>query len=478
MQATRSVYLVTLAKATANPLLKESDEEGAGTKPEGQDSRFEGEHGGGFQGQEGRGLQGQEGAIEGQEDQKPVVIDLEGIAGRVVALPIEAGHLASSGGRRRRADLLHPPRGGPAGPGPAGAREAVAEAVRPQDPRGGNARRGDRRIPALGRPQEDPLRSPARPPRPVLAAGPRDRRRGQVQQGRRRAQARRDLGAGRAAGGMGADLPRSLADQPRLLLRDQHARGRLGRHATEVRASSCPTWPRRDDLEPRDPHDAQRAVGRPQLPGRRRAPLRAQADPRRPARGRLRGRRRPLPVQDDLRRRLLGPEPPRPADGARASMSSRATSCWRSTARTSRPTARSIGRSRGPPASGSSSRSGPRPTAPDRARSSSSRSPTRARSATAPGSRGTSARSTSGPRGGSRTSTCPTRRDPDMNTSSGTSSRRLTRRRSSSTSGSTAAARWPTITSSCSAGRWSATGRPGTARRSDRPTRRSSAPRS
>ena len=30
MQATATIYLVTLAKATANPLLKESDEEGAG----------------------------------------------------------------------------------------------------------------------------------------------------------------------------------------------------------------------------------------------------------------------------------------------------------------------------------------------------------------------------------------------------------------------------------------------------------------
>ncbi len=112
------------------------------------------------------------------------------------------------------------------------------------------------------------------------------------------------------------------------------------------------------------------------------------------------------------------------------------------------------------------------------ARSSSSRSPTRARCATAPGSRATSARSTSGPRAESPTSTCPTRPDRDMNTSSATSSRRPTRRRSSSTSGSTAAARWPTITSTCSAGRWSATGRPATARRSARPTRRSWAPRS
>ena len=48
-----------------------------------------------------------------------------------------------------------------------------------------------------------------------------------------------------------------------------------------------------------------------------------------------------------------------------------------------------------------------------------------------------------------------------MNTSNAISSRRPTRKRSSSTNGSTAAARWPTTTSSCFDGRWSATGRPG-----------------
>ena len=43
MQATSSVYLVTLAKATANPLLKESDEEGAEEpEKESKDSKSEG----------------------------------------------------------------------------------------------------------------------------------------------------------------------------------------------------------------------------------------------------------------------------------------------------------------------------------------------------------------------------------------------------------------------------------------------------
>ncbi len=91
------------------------------------------------------------------EKDKPVAIDLDGIAGRVVALPVESGHIqdlaAGADGQVyyiRRA-------GGQAGAGSGLAREALAEAVRPQDPRGGDARRGDRRFPGLGRPQEDPL---------------------------------------------------------------------------------------------------------------------------------------------------------------------------------------------------------------------------------------------------------------------------------------------------------------------------------
>ena len=50
---------------------------------------------------------------------------------------------------------------------------------------------------------------------------------GQVHEGRWRTAARGDLGAGRAPRRMGPDPPRSLADQPRLLLRDEHARCRL-----------------------------------------------------------------------------------------------------------------------------------------------------------------------------------------------------------------------------------------------------------
>ena len=73
---------------------------------------------------------------------------------------------------------------------------------------------------------------------------------------------------------------------------------------------------------------------------------------------------RPLPLQDDLRRRLLGPEPSRTAHSPRGRRQARRLPARRSTARKSRPIARSTARSRQPPANGSSSRSAPRPTAP------------------------------------------------------------------------------------------------------------------
>ena len=113
MQATSSVYLVTLAKATANPLLRRATRKGP-TKPEKSQ---------GFQGpkiQEGRrATKDKEKDKKDAKEKPPVVIDLEGSpAGRGVADPV--GAPPGPGRRRRGADLLHPPRGRPAGPGPAG----------------------------------------------------------------------------------------------------------------------------------------------------------------------------------------------------------------------------------------------------------------------------------------------------------------------------------------------------------------------
>ena len=81
MQATRSVYLVTLAKATANPLLKESDEEGA--EEPGKDPKIA----------DPKDKKDADPKDKKDDKAKPVAIDLDGITGRVVALPIEAGHL-------------------------------------------------------------------------------------------------------------------------------------------------------------------------------------------------------------------------------------------------------------------------------------------------------------------------------------------------------------------------------------------------
>ena len=88
MQPTRSLYLVTLAKATANPLLKESDEEGTPEAADGKatkiaDSTIA----------DSKDKKEPDSKEKKGDKEKPVVIDLDGIAGRVVALPIEAGHL-------------------------------------------------------------------------------------------------------------------------------------------------------------------------------------------------------------------------------------------------------------------------------------------------------------------------------------------------------------------------------------------------
>ncbi|HKI18116.1 MAG TPA: PDZ domain-containing protein, partial [Isosphaeraceae bacterium] len=87
MLATASIYLATLSHATPNPLLKESDEESTATaeKPRGSSDQKK---------DDGKDAKKDSG---GKEDKtKPttaVVIDLEGIGARVVALPVERGHL-------------------------------------------------------------------------------------------------------------------------------------------------------------------------------------------------------------------------------------------------------------------------------------------------------------------------------------------------------------------------------------------------
>jgi tricorn protease len=95
MLATVSVYLTTLAKATPNPLLKETDEEGA-DEPSKDSKSGEAKAKKPDDAKDNKSAEKK--ADESKEEKKPdkvkpVVVDLDGIASRVVALPIEAGHL-------------------------------------------------------------------------------------------------------------------------------------------------------------------------------------------------------------------------------------------------------------------------------------------------------------------------------------------------------------------------------------------------
>jgi tricorn protease len=106
MRASSSVYLVTLAHATANPLLKESDEETASetSKDTTKDSKDKKTQGGKASSESKASTNGEKNEHKEADEKakapsqtpqkKPaVVINLDGIAGRIVPLPIDAGHL-------------------------------------------------------------------------------------------------------------------------------------------------------------------------------------------------------------------------------------------------------------------------------------------------------------------------------------------------------------------------------------------------
>jgi tricorn protease len=85
MQASASIYLVTLARSTPNPLLKESDEES--TLPDAAHDSGDSKKANGKEKKD---------ANDREDKSKPkpaVTIDLAGIDTRVVALPVEPGHL-------------------------------------------------------------------------------------------------------------------------------------------------------------------------------------------------------------------------------------------------------------------------------------------------------------------------------------------------------------------------------------------------
>ena len=132
MRATATIYLATLARATANPLLKESDEEGIvdpDKKPLDDKAK--------------------EKEKEKEKEKPATVVDLVAIhvPGRCLADRVGAhseSHLGSGG-----PNLLHSPANRE--------RQAFPAALRSEETRRRNTCRGDRRLPALRGPKEDPL---------------------------------------------------------------------------------------------------------------------------------------------------------------------------------------------------------------------------------------------------------------------------------------------------------------------------------
>ncbi len=286
---------------------------------------------------------------------------------------------------------------------------------------------------------------------------------GEAGRRRREAEARRRPGARRPARRVAADLRRGLADQPRLLLRPRHARARLEGDEGEVRAvPAAPLLPRRPDAP--HPVDVQRAGRRPPPDLRRRRSRRGHAGPRRPPRRRLRGRQRPLPLQEGLRRPELEPRAARPAlrAGRRGEGGRVPPRRERQGPRAPREPLRPLRGDRR-----KDRRDHRRPVAGRQGLAHRQRRPrrrTRRPCATATGSRGTSRRSRRRRAGASPTSTSRTRPASATPTSSATSTRRRGRTRSSSTSGSTAAGASPTTTSRRSGASRSPGGRSATAR--------------
>ncbi len=124
---------------------------------------------------------------------------------------------------------------------------------------GERSRCGKGRGRSSGRPRRRPMRSPTQRPRRTASSSTRS-------------------GEGRPARRVAADLRRGLAHQPRLLLRPEHARRRLGRDEGEVRGVPArPLAARRP--EPRHPVDVQRARRSGTIAGRRRTLAEAESVP-------------------------------------------------------------------------------------------------------------------------------------------------------------------------------------------------------
>ena len=285
IQATHSVFLAVLARATPNPLIRPNDEEPekAGDKPKEADK-------------------------DKKDDAKATVIDLEGIESRVIALPIPSGNLANlEAGEEgkicyvRRVGMIP----GKAGDAFAGTPSLVRFDLKAREEETLAEKVDDFRISR----DRKKLLYHSKETWGIADVG-------KFAVGKDALPIGVDLRQGRPPCRVGADLPRGLADQPRLLLRQGDARGRLAGDPGEVRKAP-PRGAHPVRLEPPDPGDVQRAGRRPQLPQRRRPAPRAQAGADRPAWRRLRGGRGALSVQEGVRRAQLGPRPEGAAGGTR-----------------------------------------------------------------------------------------------------------------------------------------------------------------
>ena len=227
MKAKRGAYLVVLKKGVASPLAKESDEEKAESprpKAKKDDKKDDTKK-------------------DAKKDAAEVVIDFDGIDQRVVPLPIPAGDLSNlQAGAAGQIYYLQAP--ATRGDGPTGSTlqrfdlakrktDTVTAGVFDYTIAAGLrkaliATLGGRRA-GLTRPA-DPGVVDHRLGGGIVPRAPARRRRRS-----RRAQSRCGRSQDRPARGVEANLQRSLAHQPRLLLRPQHARGRLERDQGQVR---------------------------------------------------------------------------------------------------------------------------------------------------------------------------------------------------------------------------------------------------
>jgi tricorn protease len=89
IEQTNSLYLITLAKETPSPFAKESDEEQT------QDEEQEGDEEDGEEADDGAGEEAEEEGEDGEDEPVEVKIDLDGLAQRIVAVPLPPAFYSS-----------------------------------------------------------------------------------------------------------------------------------------------------------------------------------------------------------------------------------------------------------------------------------------------------------------------------------------------------------------------------------------------